>query len=249
MTRKEFYDALSVRMPQSLSEEWDNDGEMCLPDLTRPVKKVLCTLDVGDAVVSRAIEEGYDLILSHHPLIFGGLRAVQPNDPVSRRVISLVQNDIAVFSFHTRLDAAEGGINDALANLLGLAHVEPLDGGLGRVGELPSPLSMHDFAEKVKCALGAPGLNILCKQDTVSRVAVVGGEGKDFIAAAKASGADTYLSGRLGYHAMIDGAINLVECGHYFTERHAAELLADMAKDIDRSVQADFYAPNLLSVY
>ncbi len=248
MTREKFYAALSARIPTALSEEWDNDGEMCVPDPSRSVERVLCTLDVSDDVVEYAIKEGYDLILSHHPLVFHGVSALHTHDPVARRLIRLVQSNIAVFSFHTRLDAVEGGINDALAEKLGLLDVTPFE-GLGRIGELPAPLPFEEFAERVKSLLGAPAVNALRVSDSVSCVAVVGGEGKDFIDAAASAGADTYLSGRLSYHAMLDGEINLIECGHYFTEKHAARLLADMAKRVDHAIEADFYVPNLLSVY
>ena len=97
MTREKFYATLSARIPATLSEEWDNDGEMCVPSPTRQVKRVLCTLDACDEVVDKAINEGYDLILSHHPLIFRGVSALNTHDPVAKRLIRLVQNDIAVF--------------------------------------------------------------------------------------------------------------------------------------------------------
>ena len=248
MTRKELYEALASRIPAALSEEWDNDGMMCLPHPTRRVERVLCTLDVSDEVILYAIRKGYDLILSHHPLIFKGVSALHEEDAVARRLITLIRNDIAVFSFHTRLDAVEGGINDALCEMLGLGEVESF-AGLGRVGTLPETLSFSVFAERVKAVLGVPFLNTRCVSDTVRRVAVVGGEGKDMIGAALMAGADTYLSGRLGYHAMLDATVNLLEAGHYFTERHAARLLAEMTVRVHPEAKVEIYTPNLLSVY
>ncbi len=248
MTRDQFYAALSARIPAALSEEWDNDGEMCVPSGTRTVERVLCTLDVSDEVVEYAVRGGYDLVLSHHPLIFQGVKALNSHDPVSRRLLRLVENDIAVFSFHTRLDAADGGINDALAEMLSLSDVTTF-ASLGRIGDLPKPLPFDLFVQELKALLHVPVLNVRRKKDTVSCVAVVGGEGKDFMEEAACAGADTYISGRLGYHAMLDGEINLIECGHYFSEKHAARLLADMAKSIDADVKTEIYTPNLLSVY
>ena len=252
MTRKEFYSALSSRIPIAYSEAWDNDGAMLLSNPTRAVSRVLCTLDVSDKVIAYAKENSFDLILSHHPLIFGGVKALDGEDTVSRRILELVSADIAVFSFHTRLDAMAGGVNDALSEMFGLSAVTPLGEGeaaLGRVGTLGESLPLEKFLDNVKSVLGAPALNVFKKTDTVRRVAVVGGEGKDFIAAAEKSGADTYLSGRLGYHAMIDGKINLIECGHYFTEKHAAKLLADIACVILGEVKIEIYTPNSLTVY
>ncbi len=252
MTRKDLYRALDGRICAVYKEDWDNDGAMLLPDASREVARILCTLDVSDAVVSYAKENGFDLILSHHPLIFGGVKTLDGEDPLSRRILDLLASNIAVFSFHTRLDAMPHGVNDALAEAIGLAHVSPLDeweGALARIGTLPSPMPFEDFCTRVKAVTGAPFVNALKKTDTVSRVAVVGGEGKDFISLAKAAGADTYLSGRLGYHAMLDGEINLIECGHYFSERHTADLLSRLVRELLPRAEIEIYAPNCLGVY
>jgi dinuclear metal center YbgI/SA1388 family protein len=252
MTRKELYAALCARIPPALSEPWDHDGAMCVANEEREVRRVLCTLDVTDAVIDLAVREKYDVILSHHPLIFHGVDALTEHDATARRLLRLVREDIAVYSFHTRLDAVEGGVNDTLASLLELQNVVPLgegDTALGRVGSLASPISLGEFAEKVKTALGAPALNVLARSECVFRVAVVGGEGKDMIAAVKRAGADTYLSGRLGYHAMLDGEVNLIEAGHYFTEKHVADVLSRMVNAIDPAIERAIYTPNSLAVY
>lgn len=251
MTRRELYRALSERIPRSLSEDWDNDGAMLLQDPEREVRRVLGTLDVTDEVVRYAKEGGFDLILSHHPLIFAPIRALDGEDPVSRRVLALLEGDVAVFSFHTRLDALSGGINDALCAMLGLENVSTVEGSssIARIGTLKEPASLSSFTERLKGILGTPALNVHAVTDRVYRVAVVGGEGKDFIGAVTASGADTYLSGRLGYHAMLDGEINLIECGHYYSEKHAAALLLQLLREIARDVEGEIYTPNSLRVY
>ena len=252
MTRREFYEALDRRIPKSYSEEWDNDGALLLIDPEKKVEKILCTLDVSDEVIRYAEEKGFDLILSHHPLIFKGVKALDGETPTSRRVLALVSADIAAFSFHTRLDAMEGGINDALSSMLGLSEVAPIDegeGALGRIGTLRAPMPLEDFCALVKKITDAPFVTVLKKTDAVSRVAVVGGEGKDLIGEATNAGADTYLSGSLGYHAMLDGEINLIECGHYFSEKHAATLLSNEAKAISPDVKVEIYTPNSLAIY
>ena len=252
MTRQELYSALERHIPRAYSEAWDNDGALLLPNPEKQVKKILCTLDVSDEVVRYAKENGFDLILSHHPLIFGGLRALNGEDAVSRRVLSLLSSDVAVFSFHTRLDAVTGGVNDALAETLGLTDVRPMGEGenaLGRIGTLKNEMPIADFLSLVKEATGAPALCVRTVSSVVKAVAVVGGEGKDFIDAAKNAGADTYLSGRLGYHAMLDGEINLIECGHYFSEKHTARLLNQMVKELCPDAESEIYAPNSLAIY
>ena len=109
MNVAELYEYLNERIPASLSCEWDNDGLMCCPDPDKEVSRVLITLDVTDDAVSAAISGGYDLIVSHHPLVFRPLKSVTPYDITSARVIELIKSDVSVMSFHTRLDAVDGG--------------------------------------------------------------------------------------------------------------------------------------------
>ena len=252
MTVYDWYGAFSSLIPSALSAPWDNDGMMCVPEGEKEVKKIVFALDVTDSVVSYAIDSEADLIVSHHPLIFSPLTAITPKTAVGARILRLIAHKIAVFSFHTRFDAVKGGVNDTLAKQLKLTDITPLGEGeaaLGRIGKLPRPLSFKTFCERVKKQLGTPVLNGNDRGKTVSRVAIVGGEGKDFISFAIAAGADTYLSGRLGYHAMQDAPINLVEAGHFYTERQAVATLAEMAKGIDANIDARIFSPNPISFY
>ena len=252
MTVKELYSRLAQRIPPSLSEVWDNDGIMCCPDASREVKSILFALDVTDDVVAHASDVGADLIISHHPLVFKPVSSLTEDEPVARRLISLVRAGISVFSFHTRLDRVAGGVNDVLARKLRLTDTLPLGEGeasLGRIGTLSEEMPLEDFAEYVKIALGAPGVSVWDAGKSVSRVAIVGGEGKDFIEAAVMAGADTYLSGRLGYHVMQDSSVNLMEAGHYFTERAVTEMLRDLAKEIVPEAKTEIYTPSPLAFY
>ena len=108
MKTRELYNKLEERIPRSLSCQWDNDGLMCCPDGNKEVKRVLIALDVTGAVVDYAKNNGYDVIISHHPFIFNGLKSVDDEGYISAKLISLIKSDIAVISFHTRLDAVEG---------------------------------------------------------------------------------------------------------------------------------------------
>lgn len=245
MTVRELYAQLNEKIPPSLSCEWDNDGLMCCPDGDREVRRVLIALDVTERVVREAIEGGYDVILSHHPFIFKGLKAVDEEHYIGAKTIDLIREGISVMSFHTRLDAVRGGVNDCLASLLGLEHVRPLvsaDGELGRVGEIPAETDLGDFAETVRDILGAPFVLTADAGRRVRTVAVLGGEGSDEIEAARAAGADTFVSGRLGYHRMTDApeqGINLIEAGHYYTENPVCDRLADLLLEIDGSLVCD----------
>ena len=110
MTVRGLFAKLNERIPRSLSYEWDNDGLMCCPDGEREVRRVLVALDATADVCDKAILEGYDVILTHHPFIFKGLRAIDDASAISAKAIALIKEGVSVMSFHTRLDALEGGV-------------------------------------------------------------------------------------------------------------------------------------------
>ncbi len=244
----ELYDILNKKIPRELSCQWDNDGLMCCPDGEREAKKVLITLDVTVECIKYARENGFDLILSHHPFIFKGLRAINGDSHTAVGAMELIKGDISVMSFHTRLDAVDGGVNDTLCSLLELSKIIPFgEDGIGRIGELSEKMSLTEFAGKVKDILGAPALLVADGKREVRRVAVLGGEGGDDIEAARTMGADTYLSGRLGYHNMTDAPdnkINLIEAGHFYTEFPVCFTLERMLKEIDPKINAEIYFSN-----
>ncbi len=240
ITVSELYQELDRAIPSSLSSDWDNDGLMCCPKPTKPAEKVLLTLDITENIVDLAVREGFDVILSHHPLVFRPVRSLTPDTAVQRKLIRLVENGIAAMSFHTRFDAVEGGVNDALAEILGVKTPRPFGNEgeeMGRIGEV-APCTLSEFAEKVKTALRAPV--VLASGDLpVRRVALLGGSGDDFVDAAKKAGADTYVSGDLGYHLLSEAGengINLIAAGHYYTENPALPHLASLVKKADSDI-------------
>ena len=255
MKVRKLYELLEERIPRTLSCEWDNDGLMCCPCGDDQVSKVLVALDVTGEVVEYAKQNGYDLILSHHPLIYKGLKSFDDNGYVSSKLLSLVTAGISVMSFHTRLDAVEGGVNDELAIRLGLCDIEPIycDGiPLGRVGNLTLDMNACDFAKKVKEALDAPFVLLSDAGVRVKRVCVVGGNGGDLLGEAKRAGADTFVSGRLDYHSMTDAPdqkvqkMNLLEAGHFYTENPVCLVLRRFVLDIDSTIECDIYSSNII---
>ena len=143
-----------------------------------------------------------------------------------------------------------GGVNDTLATLLGLHDTIPFgECDIGRVGTLAAPMDAETFAGQVKRLLGAPFVLLADAGAPVCRVAVMGGEGGDDVEAAKAAGADTYLSGRLGYHTMTDapeGGMNLIEAGHFYTENPVCATLQRMVKEIAPDLACDlFFSGNI----
>ena len=252
MTVKELYKILNEKIPSSLSCEWDNDGLMCCPDGERAIRRALVALDVTDAVVDAAIEGQYDVIVSHHPFIFKGLKSINDENYIAEKAVKLIKRGISVFSFHTRLDALDGGVNDCLCALLSLENVSAFgEGGIGRVGDLKKPTSAEELALTVKEVLGADGVLLAEANKECRRVAVLGGEGGDDIGAAIAAGADTYISGRLGYHAMTDApdmGINLIEAGHFYTENPVCTVLVEMICEADPTIACDTYHSNKIKL-
>lgn len=245
MTIRELYKLLNQKFPTELSCEWDNDGLLCCPDGAREVRRVLLTLDVTAEAVRKAVDTKCDLILSHHPLIFKGIKALDGETSVSTKVIDLVRSGISVMSFHTRLDAAKGGVNDVLAKALGLCDLTPFgEEAIGRIGTLPEEMTAEDFAKQVKDVLNAPVVQLADAGLPVRRVAVLGGGGSDDVEAAKAAGADTYVSGELKYHQMTDApeeGMNLIMAGHFHTEFPVCQMLKSLLSEIDPTIEVEIY--------
>ena len=186
------------------------------------MSRALIALDATDEALSYAIANHFDVIVTHHPMFFSPLTSFDVANPLCRRLLSAIEHRISIFSFHTRMDAAQDGVNDALAKTLSLKNVLPLD-DLARVGELPAPMSKEEFLSYLKQALDLE----FCRytfgntDKNVTRVAVCGGSGKDYLTAALAAGADAFVTGELSYHTMLDGQslpIALFACGHSDTE-------------------------------
>jgi dinuclear metal center YbgI/SA1388 family protein len=249
MTFYELYEKLSACYPENLRCQWDNDGIMCLPDPDRTVQRVLIVLDITDDAVAHAIAQGYDAIVSHHPLIFKGIKHLTPDDIITRRLIKLCRADITALSFHTALDAMDG-VNDRLAAQLGLTDITPFGSEeypVGRVGDLPEAMSAEDFAAHVAAVLGCTAVTAGAPDVTARRVAVIGGSGEDDIPAAIAAGADTMVTGEAGYHYVLDAAamgFDVMTAGHFFTEQSTLAMLTELIAAIDPTIKADIYNTN-----
>ena len=238
MTFYELYKKIDSEIcPASLSCEWDNDGIMCMPDPNREVKRVLISLDVTEKIVDYAISNDFDTIISHHPLVFKAQNSISVYNYTQRKLIKLIKNNVNVMSFHTRLDAADGGVNDMLCKFLQLDsdickdEADPI-GRITSVWKLDNEkeISLDAFAEKVKQLLSTPVV-IYNGSKPVKKIYVCGGDGKDMIKNALLCGADTLLTGRASYNTIVDAkdmGLNIVEAGHFFTEHPICYALRDI---------------------
>ncbi len=248
MTFKELYDNLSkAHYQEAFRCDWDNDGMMCASNLDADVKKVLIALDVTMDTVDYAIKNGFDTIISHHPLVFRSQKSLIPLNYTQEKLIKLIKNDVQVMSFHTRLDASAPGVNDALAEILDLGNTMiDESNGMGRIGEYSKEISLDEFAKKVKTALGSPFV-LYNGNKPVKRIYVIGGDGKDMIENAIKMQADTILTGRASYNTTIDAkdiGINIVEAGHFYTENPVCKVIEKDVLTICSSVKTEIFNSN-----
>jgi len=221
-TVREFEEHLFGWAPRELAAPWDNVG-LLVGDPEAPVRCVLVSLDITEAVVAEAAAIGAELIVSHHPVInctWHPVQTVRTDDREGKILTGLVKNDIAAICMHTNLDAAEGGVNDLLAEKLGLTGLEMLnDEKIGRIGTLNSALPLAEFVGFVVKSLRCNGLRFTDRGLPVHRVAVGGGSCSEYIPQAIAAGCDTFVTSDVKYHAFLDATeLNLVDAGHFPTE-------------------------------
>lgn len=249
MTVKELYRKLNELIPRELSCEWDNDGDMCIPDPDTEVDTVLISLDPSKKAIKAAKTVGAQVIITHHPLIFRPIKRLS-SDPCADKLTELVKSNISLFSFHTRLDALDGGVNDTLAEMIGLQNVKkfgPENEKMGRIGKLESPLSAPEFAARVRDILDAPSVSLCDCGKQIRRVALLGGDGGDFLDDAIEAGADIYLTGSIGYNKHNEArerGISILAAGHYYTEAPICGKLAKMLREIDPEINTVTFSSN-----
>lgn len=222
-TNKMIFEYLCDFAPLEKQMSFDNAGFL----LGRPnseAKKVLLSLDVTPDVVDEAVEGGYELIISHHPVIFNAIKSV-----TDEKLMKLVERKIAVISMHTNLDIIEGGVNDILLSLLGAERDGYLDDACcGRIGHLKAPVSMESFLKLCREKLHTNGLRYYDAGRTVEHIAVLGGAGGDEVETAAEKGCDTYLTSDLHYHQFLfaqEHGINLIDGDHFGTEDPVIDML------------------------
>lgn len=234
MTVGELDRLLSGKFTPDLKAPWDNDGIMVCDDVTRPIQSVLVALDPAEMVIRYAIENGFDALVTHHPLVFRKMNAVTTTTLTGRKAILALENHLAVLSYHTRMDAGDDGVNDALCQAL-WHQAEGTFGDaenptLGRYFTLAEPIQAGEYANLIRDALDAGHVRITGDpHKPVRKVALCGGDGKDFVNAALEIGADLYLTGDAGYNMAADAAeegLVIVEAGHYHTEAPVCRTLA-----------------------
>ncbi len=231
MTLHDILAELRAMAPEALALPGDPVGLLIGSDSARAVAKIGICLDATPEACARAVKAGAGLVVCHHPLIYHPLKRLDPQaDPIARAALTLAKADIALYAMHTNWDRAHGGVNDCLADLLGLADVQPLgsegEASLPRIGTLPAPRPLSDFVRLVEHALMCTGTNALRCLNTdshamISRVAVCGGAGAGLLRAARETGADAYVTADVRHHEFLEAdslGLALLDAGHDATE-------------------------------
>ena len=228
---------LETLAPRSMKMDWDNAGLLC-GGRNRPVTKILVALDPFEGVCQEAAQWGAELIVTHHPLSFSPLKAVADETAIGRAVQLLCANGISAINAHTNLDCAPGGVNDCLANTLGLKDVQViapsgvdelgLEWGLLRQGTVEAQ-PLPQFLSTVQSVLHCDGLRYVNGSKPVHRVAVGGGACASELLDAVNAGCDTFVTADVKYNQFWDAhdlGLNLIDAGHFATENPVVALLA-----------------------
>jgi len=250
----EIVSAFEAVAPLALQESYDNSG-LIVGEMGAQVSKALLCLDSTEAVVDEAIAKGCDLIIAHHPIVFGGLKRFTGGDYVQRALIKAIRNNIAIYACHTNLDnVLRGGVNERIAQQLGFeaervlrpvaadfgsfAGIGGLDdsdvfrtAGAGVLCNLQKPMNVLDFLQHLKAKMGVEVVKYTkCDVEMVSKVAICGGAGSFLIGDALRAGADAFITSDVKYHEFFDaeGKMLLCDIGHYESEKYTIDLFSNI---------------------
>ena len=240
MTVKDILNCITEIAPLHWQESYDNAG-LQVGDLNAEAYKALICLDITEAIVDEAIAKKCDLIVSHHPLIFRGLKHLTPETYIERAVMKAVKHDIAMISMHTNLDNSYLGVSRVLAerlelknlNLLQPSESEPEVCGAGMIGEFDTAMEEKDFLQLVAETIGSPCLrHSVLTGRKVKKVALCGGSGSPFMPDALRQKVDAYLTADIKYHDFFvpEGNVLLVDGGHFETEQFTKELICELIR-------------------
>lgn len=238
MKTDELIKIIETLCPTYIQEPWDNSGfQVCFPD--EYVNKVLVSMEITDSVIEEAIYHDVDVIVTHHPLIFGALKKVDGKDITGNYIIKLIKNNISVYSTHTPFDKCEGGNNDYLAKLIQLCDTEKMisdEEGFCRAGFVDGECTVAEYIEQISkwLRIDKAFMSFTGSLDAkVNKVGLCTGAGADFIENAKNEGCDLFITGDLKYHQAQNAkelGINVLDIGHYGSEKIFTENMASILR-------------------
>lgn len=238
MTVREIYNYIDSFAPFCAQESWDNSG-ILVGDDSKEVKSIMLCLDITKEIASEAVSKNVSLVISHHPVIFSPLKALSPDNPA----VILSAGGVSAICMHTSFDFASGGLNDFLAEKLGVGKVIdcPIEDetGLGRIIELFDETSSKDLAQKIRDMLGCQAIRLNLPEKQIKRVGVISGAGGGYYQLAMKKGCDALITGDVKHNQFVDAqndGFSMIDAGHYYTENIITEYLLEklngLAEDI-----------------
>jgi len=248
MERDYFTALLDSIAPFALAEEWDNAG-LLIEGNSKRVSKVMVALEPSWNVLDETVKQKADCLITHHPLFFNLPNTLKNSEnPIVKKVLFVVRNNINYYALHTNFDSSVGGANDILADLLGIDSrlaIEPSAvletnrqkgsvAGLGRIGKLRQPMILSELAEYTKKCFKVKNLRLAgAEKKEVSKVAVCSGSGGDFWEKSLKMGADVLVTGDVKYHQAQEAkerGLSFLDVGHFGPERLAMDIFADILR-------------------
>lgn len=238
---KQIAKAIEEFAPLGLQESYDNAG-LQVGNPEENVTAILLCLDVTEEILAEALKRGCNLIVSHHPLIFHGLKTLTGADATQRIVMDALRHNISIYSAHTNLDSVNDGVSFEMGHQLNLKDLKVLvpsdtdpNAGLGVIGYTDSPVPQLEFLRKVKETFSVKALRYSAQSQhlVVRKVALCGGSGASFIRDALRQGADAYLCGDVKYHDYTSYGLDILiaDIGHYESELCSRRILCRIIKE------------------
>lgn len=251
MECKKVIEILEKQSPKSYACDWDNVG-LLVGREDKEIQKIYIALDATDEAIEEAIANGADMLLTHHPMIFKGMKRVTQEDFIGRRIIRLIQNDMVYYAMHTNFDVM--GMADLAADYLELSDTEILEVtgvseakkvGIGRYGSLKKEMTVRECCEEVKQAFSLENVKVFGDLERkVKTAAISPGSGKSVISNALQAGVDVLITGDIDHHEGIDAVaqnMTVIDAGHYGVEHifipYMEQYLKREAKELEIAVQ------------
>jgi dinuclear metal center YbgI/SA1388 family protein len=223
MTGHDLVSFFKTQYPENNAYEWDHVG-LQVGRLNQKINGILIALDVTEAVIEEAIQNNCNTIISHHPFLFHPLKKINLDTPKGALIEKIIKHQLMIYSAHTNYDVGHPGMNQMLADKIGLSETEVLDVdengiGMGRIGTI-APRSLDDFIDHVKNHLDLKHVYLISHHDDkiIQKVAISGGSGSSHMMAAKKKNADIYLTGDVTYHTALECLelkLRVLDIGHY----------------------------------
>ena len=251
MECKKVIEILEKQSPKSYACDWDNVG-LLVGREDKEIQKIYIALDATDEAIEEAIANGADMLLTHHPMIFKGMKRVTQEDFIGRRIIRLIQNDISYYAMHTNFDVM--GMADLAADYLGISDTRVLEitsvsetgeEGIGRYGSLKKEMTVRECCEEVKQAFSLENVKVFGNLERkVKTAAISPGSGRSVISNALQAGVDVLITGYIDHHEGIDAVaqkLTVIDAGHYGVEHifipYMEQYLKREAKELEIAVQ------------